>query len=207
MLSTWHSFAPDYSPAEVEKVTGMATGLQRVWRRRGYLPSTDAARARFDLFSVAWIMLRYTLANRGMPPRETEALGANYSRIVVFWALAEVHGSCLVIGPRSDVREFERAYHFNWTMVANLAGVDRNEVRKFIVKSRGLALELTDNPAEIFDNEDVESGFVVNLRVLGKHLGERTGRPLVHVEFNQVDRKNTDEIARRLLPMRAAKRN
>ena len=46
-----------YTPAEVEAITGVAVDLQRNWRRRGFLPtSKDGKHARFGADDIAYLM-------------------------------------------------------------------------------------------------------------------------------------------------------
>jgi hypothetical protein len=41
-----------FTPSEAERITGVAVDLQRVWRKRGFLPKVEG-HARFDLISLA----------------------------------------------------------------------------------------------------------------------------------------------------------
>ncbi|MFT3724633.1 MAG: hypothetical protein QM773_13750 [Hyphomonadaceae bacterium] len=72
-----------FSPAEVAEITGLSTLMQRDWRRRGYLRSTDG-HARFDPFDVLEVWSMKELADRGVGPvhskdvAEWVAIGAMY---------------------------------------------------------------------------------------------------------------------------------
>lgn len=57
-----------FTPGEAEKITGLSTGMQRDWRKRGLLPSNDG-HARFDLFSLAEMLAFKLLSDRGVGPQ------------------------------------------------------------------------------------------------------------------------------------------
>lgn len=56
-----------FTPAEAERITGVNTALQRDWRRRDIMPSSDG-HARFDVFQLASMAVLKTLADRGIGP-------------------------------------------------------------------------------------------------------------------------------------------
>lgn len=56
-----------FTPGEAETITGLATGMQRDWRKRGFLPA-NAGHARFDIFSLAELLALKMLADRSVGP-------------------------------------------------------------------------------------------------------------------------------------------
>lgn len=57
----------EYTPAEIERMTGVPTASQRDWRRHGYLPKHEA-HARFTVFSAAEIYVMKMFADQGKGP-------------------------------------------------------------------------------------------------------------------------------------------
>lgn len=69
-----------YTPADAEEISGLTTGMQRDFRRRGILPPVSG-HARFDPFEVADLRLLKLLSDGGLGP----AAGARqWKRAVAF---------------------------------------------------------------------------------------------------------------------------
>ncbi|MFD1789678.1 MerR family transcriptional regulator [Sphingomonas floccifaciens] len=56
-----------FTPAEVEKITGVSTMTQRDWRRRGFLEKRGEGHARYDLFDLGHLLALKLLSDRGVP--------------------------------------------------------------------------------------------------------------------------------------------
>lgn len=73
-----------FTPSEAERITGVNTALQRDWRRRGILPSSEG-HARFDIFSLSRMVVLRCLADRGVgPSMAVEA--ADSAAVATAWA-------------------------------------------------------------------------------------------------------------------------
>lgn len=57
------------TPGELEQISGLGVDMQRVWRRRGQLPSHGSGHARFTIAEVVEIALRVSLSRTGVSPR------------------------------------------------------------------------------------------------------------------------------------------
>lgn len=56
-----------YSPAEAGRISGLSPGMQRDWRRRGFLPAADG-HARFNAFEVSDMRCLKLLSDGGLGP-------------------------------------------------------------------------------------------------------------------------------------------
>jgi hypothetical protein len=59
---------PTFSASEAEKLTGVATSMQRDWRRRGFLPSNEAGWTRFTLRDLSRLLLLNMFSKQGIGP-------------------------------------------------------------------------------------------------------------------------------------------
>ena len=76
-----HLHLTEFSAGDVERVTGLSTGLQRDWRRRGYLPTPEeGARAKFNVFTLSQLWVMQMLSEHGIGP-------AVSSRAAEYWGL------------------------------------------------------------------------------------------------------------------------
>ncbi|MDZ4760075.1 MAG: hypothetical protein SGJ21_03265 [Alphaproteobacteria bacterium] len=72
-----------FTPAELEKISGLSTTNQRAWRSRGYLPASDG-HARYDPFDAAELMVMSSLADRGVGPVHSGEI-AQWAAIGIMW--------------------------------------------------------------------------------------------------------------------------
>lgn len=72
-----------FMPGEAERITTLATGLQRDWRKRGFIPANDG-HARFDLFGLAEMLALKTLADRGVGPAVGQGV-ASWLAVGIAW--------------------------------------------------------------------------------------------------------------------------
>lgn len=59
-----------FTPAEVERITGVTTMTQRDWRRRSIVPKRGEGHARYNLFELAEMFAIKLLSDRGVPLEE-----------------------------------------------------------------------------------------------------------------------------------------
>lgn len=71
MAITISTIDREFSPAEVEAITGVSTALQRDWRRRGILPANNEGKwTRFSLRDLIEIMVLKTFADAGFSVKD-----------------------------------------------------------------------------------------------------------------------------------------
>lgn len=203
MDTHWTYTFAEFGPSEVEHMTGMSANLQRVWRRRGHLPSSGGAHARFKPLLAAEIAVRHVLAGRGIPPSQSAAIGNAAAPHVLWSALMDADGACEVYGTPSAVAEFQRDFHDNETLASQIAGLGVEQPKRFII-------------AEDFAEPSLESGFsqvelgeyvvgqYLNLATLGRRFAERAQRPLVTVQLEPAPTTPAERRRqlRRLVPAR-----
>lgn len=86
------TFEPtQFTPADVARITGLTTAMQRDWRQRGFLAKSDK-HARFEAPEVARIMVMQALAQRTIGPRESYTVASQFSAVVVECALIWMDG-------------------------------------------------------------------------------------------------------------------
>jgi hypothetical protein len=64
-----------FPASAAERITGLSTETQRVWRRRGYLPAIKG-HARFNVFDLAAIKFMAMLSEIGIGPERSAAIAA-----------------------------------------------------------------------------------------------------------------------------------
>lgn len=170
------------TPAELESVTGLSTAMQRVWRQRGFLPSPANKHARFSLLEAAEMMVRHTLSARGFPPSQSSKAGAIAAPVVLWCALMDGDGACEVVGPESEVEAFEYAYCLDDKIIRDVVPVEGNP-RRYLLAFDNEEPELEDGLGAVIDGSNAESGYFINLEVLGRRFVERLGRPLVKADL------------------------
>lgn len=169
-----------YTPGELERISGLGADMQRVWRRRGQLPTKGSGHARFTVAEVFEITLRVALSRAGVPPGEplpeltTAASGAMHHAIFC-------HGAVEVIGPASDVEDFLHIFREdNGDLGRFLIG--NPQASHFLVLNDRREIRVVDEPADIV-GADEELNLVFNLVLLGTRLVERGRKPVAVVQF------------------------
>ena len=76
----------EYTPAEMEGMTGLTTGMQRDWRHRKYISSAEG-HARFDILDLAGVFAMKTLADRGIGPQRSFEVQRILSEVIAWHAL------------------------------------------------------------------------------------------------------------------------
>lgn len=176
--------------------------MQRVWRKRGHLPSLTDARAKFDVFQAAQVMLLQALAARGIPPSKGMNTAKKFGNLILFAALLDGEGSCEVTGPKEAVEEFVRAYGLDTSIISELARAEVNAVPPYLVaydeEAPVLAAALPDEEG----HHIAATGAFFNLVALGLRFSARLGKPLVcvRVTLKGIDDQAKQPVIRRLLP-------
>ena len=197
----------EFTPAEIGRASGLSVDLQRVWRRRGQLPDRQGHHARFNVFDVASIMVRYALSRRGVTPTDSIDLGTLAAPSVVWCALMHADGVCEVRGEPGVVEEFEAAYFEDATLINRLAGVSQGDVYRYLVAFDGESPVLDNDIGLMIEGAGAESGFFISLDILGMRLVDRIGKPLMVVQIGPEPKTAAQrrQQVRRLMWSRAAR--
>jgi hypothetical protein len=183
-MDKWTIIYETLSASELEQVSDLSTGMQRVWRQRGYLPPIERGHARFDLRTAASVMVRQALSQRGLSPAESAEHGDLAAPMVIFSALMDADGACEVVGEPHAVTAFADAYLKDTSLISKLAGVDPGGVRRYMLAFEDDPPELDDDLGSVIDASGAASGCFINLLVLGERLADRLRRPLIRVELD-----------------------
>ncbi len=83
-----------YTPAEAEMVTGVNVALQRDWRRRGLLPETKGAHARYTASELAEMILMQDFSEAGLGPKVLKNMLGTAAEPLAVWveSIAWVNG-------------------------------------------------------------------------------------------------------------------
>jgi hypothetical protein len=76
----------EYTPAEIERMTGVSTASQRDWRRHGYLPRQET-HARFNVLTAAELYVMKMFADQGKGPAVSSAYAVRIALSMVKTAL------------------------------------------------------------------------------------------------------------------------
>lgn len=71
-----------FTPGDAERITGLATAMQRDWRRRGFIPPSP-----FDCFALAETMVLKALSDRGIGPASAREVAAWCSAGIIWRAV------------------------------------------------------------------------------------------------------------------------
>jgi hypothetical protein len=169
-----------YTPAELEQISGLSTDMQRVWRRRGQLPSQGSGHARFSIAEVIEITLRYALSKIGIPPSEMNLdLAKATSAAMAFATLG--HGGCEIIGPADDVDRFLLEFsEDNGELGVYLA--DSPKEFHYLVLNEWHESRIVDDPTDLVPTTE-EVSIIFNLELVGNRLVERGRKPVVTVRL------------------------
>lgn len=101
----------EFTPSEVEAITGLSTGAQRDWRHRGLIESVEG-HARFDILDLAGIYAQKALADRGIGPQRSADVKSILSEVIAWHALI-----------------YEKAYDGNWCDALELTSAPATQVK------------------------------------------------------------------------------
>lgn len=169
-----------FSPGELEVATGLAADLQRVWRRRGHLPTRDGARASFDAREAAAIAVRLELARFGLPPSDTVDVSDRAAGAVLHSALLSRSRTAELRGPFSDVARVAKRLADDDRLADLITG--SNGSGRYLWASSPSKLEFIDDFATMISEERFAAMLVLDLAVIGVHLADRASKPLFIID-------------------------
>jgi hypothetical protein len=204
MTSKWMPRPAEFSIAEVEGVAGFSADTIRTWRKRGLLANAGRYE-KLDVVAVAALMIRKALVGHGLSPAATAGYGERYAPIVVFHAILDTPGVCEVRGSAEAIVEFEREFGDAWDLAAALAGVDTTKVLNVLTgtdQQEPTAGACDDLPID----PDSLTGYYVNLAGLGRQLGAKAQKPLVHIQVEDPGPARPTASSARIITRRIPKR-
>jgi hypothetical protein len=174
-----------YTPADLERISGLRTDMQRVWRRRGQLPTLGSGHARFSIQEVVEITFRYAMSKIGIPPSELKLDLAEATRAAKVHAVF-AHGGCEVIGPAEVIDTFisNFAEDDGRLGISLIEGRDANSLKpsSYMVLDEWHEPRIVDDPEGLIRGTD-ELSIVFNLALIGARLVERGRKPVLTVRF------------------------
>jgi len=171
-----------FSPGELEVATGLAADLQRVWRRRGHLPTRDGARASFDAREAAAIAVRLELARFGVPPSDTIDVGDRAAGAVLHSALLSRSHTAELRGPFTEVARVATRLANDDKVADAITG--SNGSGRYLWASSPLKLEFVDDFTAMVSEERFAAMLVLDLTVIGVHLADRASKPLFLIDVD-----------------------
>lgn len=182
------------TPAQLEKVSGLSTTLQRVWRRRGEIPARTGSQASFSARDAAAISVGVALNRYGISPAEAMDIGKRHAAIALRCAL-ERGGACEVTGPRETVKHFVALFNGDdLSFLAELAGQQDSDLRRLLYSLDGEAPRLEDFVFTEIEELPSVSGYFVNLQAIGHRLLTVVGGPLFRIQLVTKDVNKLDFI-------------
>ena len=170
-----------FSPKEVAAATGLSTELQRVWRRRGHLPSCGEGRASFDSSEVAAIAVRHDLTRFGFAPPETIEIGRLAGPIVLYFSLLNSAGAANLRGELKRVAEISQRFAQDDQLARLIACVQRP--RRFVFSTHPPELDFLDDAASTLSDERFPAMLVLDLAVIGRRLVADNPKPLFLIDM------------------------
>lgn len=169
-----------FSAKEVAAATGLSTELQRVWRRRGHLPSCGEGRASFDSNEVATIAVRHDLTRFGFSPPETIEIGRLSGPIVLYFALLTSAGAANLRGDLKRVADISQRFAQDDEMARIIARVQRP--RRFLFSSHPPELDFVDDAAATLSEERFPAMLILDLALIGQRLVTQNTKPLFLID-------------------------
>jgi len=170
-----------YGPADVERISGLTTDMQRVWRRRGQLPSLASGHARFGIIEAIEITLRYAASKAGISPSELQLDLADAAKAAKFHGVFS-HGGCEVIGSPDDVDHFLKIFEEDQGQLGSFL-VGKPRVSNYLVLNEWHETRIVDDPEDLVRDSE-ELNLVFNLRQFGSRLVELGRKPVVTIRFS-----------------------
>lgn len=179
MLGVQRVVYAEYTPSELELISGLTRDLQRVWRRRRQLvPARTSGHARFTPLDVIQITIRYALSKLGIPPGECNLDLSDALKGAMFHALLNVEGACEVFGSAKEVDCFLEHFRDAGTIAHDLSG--RPAAANYLIVNEDHEVRVLDDAHDVLDKSD-PFRVVFDLEVIGARLVERGRKPLVTV--------------------------
>lgn len=169
-----------YTPAELERISGLSADMQRVWRRRGQLHSQGSGHARFTISEVIQITLRTSLSRAGIPPGQ-EGLDLEGATSAAMFHAVFCHGAVEVIGPAPEVDHFLRIFEDDDGQLGTFL-VGNPASSNYLVLNDRHETRIVDEPHDLVATDE-ELNFIFNLALLGARLVERGRKPVITVRI------------------------
>jgi len=166
-----------FTPSEAAQITGLSAAMQRDWRHRGFLPKNDG-HARFDLFTLAVMMVLKLFADRNIGPQAVKTIAEITARAIAWHALEFVDSFEGDI-PHSP----DSARRALWNSLGFPRLIPTRYLVVFADESEWWDNSL-DNAFAQNDGAEKRSGpiIVLDMMTLGDLLADRAGRALVHID-------------------------
>lgn len=177
-----------YTPAELERISGLSADMQRVWRRRGQLHSHGTGHARFTISEVIQITLRTALSRAGIPPGQPGLDLADATSAAMFHAVF-CHGAVEVIGPAPEVDHFLRIFEEDGGQLGTFL-VGNPSSSNYLVLNDRRETRIVDEPHDLVA-ADEELNLIFNLALLGARLVERGRKPVITVRMPDASDERT----------------
>lgn len=166
-----------YSAGELARISSMSPDMQRLWRRRGYMPHVSSGHARFSPRQAIEVSIRYALSKRGVPPSESPHVSDEAVAGALYHAILGHAGSCEVIGPAEQVDDF--LGQFEWDDFAmGLAGYP--EATNYLVWDDDGTSRVVDAPDALFTGSIVIAA--VDLSAVAASLVISGRKPVISIE-------------------------
>lgn len=176
-----------FTPGEVEVITGLSTGMQLDWRKRGYLPVTKGRHARFNAFDIARLMVMKMFSDRGVGPADTRLIADICATGILYAALCErtAYRSDLDLqelkAQRTDLQSISRR------VIHDITGVGLVPAQYFIWWADGSHTWAASVDSALFhlvDDDCRKCGpiMLLDLNALGRGLASKAGQPLVRLD-------------------------
>lgn len=186
-----------FTPAQAERISGIALATQRDYRRRGYLPQNEG-HARFNAFDLAEMLVLNELAAKGIGPKEGLEVSKACAVGIVYNALAHV-----------EAYEGDHLRAYEWNAAAFPGGiawaVKADWLRRTLLTEHGYhaapahlfcwwadgsktfeeGILVPSDPSGVLDQRWCGPVVVLSLKELGLMMLRRAGVGLVHFELEQ----------------------
>lgn len=174
-----HAYA-SYSPGELAQISGLSTGMQRVWRARKQLRSLTSGQARYDPDDVIEISIRYALSKLGVALADVPPINPLAINAVRYHALLNSDGACEVIGPSDDVASFLVEFEKRHGLAFALAGKPSSS--NYLIWDDQRRVRVLDDPQDVFDGMGA-SIVAIDLQAIGQRLIDRGRKAILTVTF------------------------
>lgn len=172
-----------FTMAEAAQITGLGAEAIRSWKRRSLLPG-QGSYSRLESPAVADLMVRRALVTHGISPGASIPLAQQYGRSVLHFSLLDTPGSCIVRGTVEQVNRFAEVFNQSAELAATISGIHLAAVSSILVsEDEGPLKPLKSDAIPLEDG--VRSGFFVNLRGMGQHLGAAANQAVVSIELER----------------------
>lgn len=175
----------EFKPGEVQKLTGMAPALQRLWKKRGQMPLGVGNPEPITARVVAEIYVRHQLGLGGLPPSESANIAAEAAPIVLWFALLNTEGACAVEGPKNEVAGFIDQFAYNHQLATQISGISPEKAYRYLYRYGGKgSFQFAMDEKAVFGSSKFTLLSMLDLEEIGTLLGRRAGRPLMTVEIS-----------------------